>query len=227
MTGKTALRAVWQAEITLDRRPGAGGEQAGRVPLVQGRLAGARPHPLHRRLARAGPGDGVLRAGAGARAAPRAVRPADRRLPARAGQAGPDARRDHLDAADVLAAVEARRRRPDDRGDGLAGQDEPRGEGPGDRRRRPRHPRRRRHPAGQPRGPAPRRHGGDLHLRGHRLGAGADRRPGDHRPVGDQRPQPDAADRRDRRWPPGRCEACATACAPASAGAGQRLAPRR
>ena len=33
--------------------------------------------------------------GAGARPAPRAVRPADRRLPARAGQAGADARRDH------------------------------------------------------------------------------------------------------------------------------------
>ena len=32
MTGKTALRAVWQAEITLDRRPGAGGEPAAELP---------------------------------------------------------------------------------------------------------------------------------------------------------------------------------------------------
>ena len=195
MTGKTALRAVWQAEITLDDVRVPAENKLANCHSFKDVSAGARPHPVHRRLAGAGPGDRLLRARAGARPAARAVRPADRRLPAGAGQAGPDARRDHLDAADVLAAVEAGRRRPDDRGDGLAGQDEPRREGPGDRRRRPRHPRRRRDPARQPRGPAPRRHGGDLHLRGHRLGAGADRRPGDHRPLGDQRPQAGPAER--------------------------------
>ena len=37
--------------------------------------------------------------------------------------------------------------------------------------------------------PAPRRHGGDLHVRGHRPGAGAHRRPAHHRVLGDQRPE--------------------------------------
>ena len=87
-------------------------------------VRGARPHPVHRRVAGSGRRAGGLRAGAGAHPAARAVRPADRRLPAGAGEAGPDAGRDHHDAADVLAAVDAGRPGPDDRGDGLAGQDE-------------------------------------------------------------------------------------------------------
>src|SRR3712207_7839165 len=49
---------------------------------LQGRLEGARPHPLHRRLAGARAGHRLLRAGAGTRAAPGAVRLTDRRLPA-------------------------------------------------------------------------------------------------------------------------------------------------
>ena len=52
--------------------------------------------------------------------------------------------------------------------------------------RRARHPRRQRHPAREPRRPPPRRHGGDLHLRGHRLDPVADRRPRDHGLAGDR-----------------------------------------
>ena len=48
-------------------------------------------------------------------------------------------------------------------------------------RRRPRPARRQRHRARLPRRPAPVRHRGDRHLRGHRHGAGADRRPRHHR----------------------------------------------
>ena len=53
--------------------------------------------------------------------------------------------------------------------------------GPAGLRDGPGHPGRQRDPARPPRGPPPRRHRGRLHLRGHRLGAVADRRPRDHR----------------------------------------------
>ena len=53
--------------------------------------------------------------------------------------------------------------------------------GPAGVRDGPGHPGRQRDPAGEPRGPAPRRHGGGLHLRGHRHRAVVDRRPGHHR----------------------------------------------
>ena len=95
MTGKTALRAVWQAEITLtDVRVPAENKLAECHSFkdVSKVLDRTRYTVAWRAL---GPGDGVLRAGAGPRPAARAVRPADRRLPARAGQARPDARRDH------------------------------------------------------------------------------------------------------------------------------------
>ena len=101
--GKASLRAVWQADITLDdvrvpvenRLPGASSfKDTGRVladnpqPV---RLGGARAR--HRRL----------RCGADLRQAARPVRPAARELPDRPGAAGEDAGRAHRHAA-VLPA---------------------------------------------------------------------------------------------------------------------------
>ena len=167
------------------RRPRAGREQAPRLPQLPRRRRRARAHPLHGRLARARHGARRLRGRARVREAARAVRQADRQLPARAGQAEPDAGRDHRDAAAVPAALRARRGRPPDRGHGVAGEDESRRQGARDRRHGARHPRRQRDPAGEPRRPPARRHGGDLHLRGHRLDPVADRGPRDHGPQRD------------------------------------------
>ena len=53
--GKVSLRSVWQAEITLDERAGAGREPAARGALVQGHHPGPGHHPEHLRLGGAGP----------------------------------------------------------------------------------------------------------------------------------------------------------------------------
>ncbi len=66
------------------------------------------------------------------------------------------------------------------------GQDEPRRQGARDRRDGARHPRRQRDPVGEPRRAPARRHGGDLHLRGHRQHPVADRGPRDHGPERDK-----------------------------------------
>ena len=91
ITGKTRLRAVWQAEITLDgvRVPAeAGCRAAVRSADVAPR---ADPHALHRGLAGARRRARRLRGGAGLRQGARAVRAAAGLLPARAGQAEPHA----------------------------------------------------------------------------------------------------------------------------------------
>ena len=129
MTGKTALRAVWQAEITLD---GVRVPAANRLPGCQRferRRAGADRHPLHRRLAGARRRARRLRARAGLRAEREqfgqpiaAYQLVQDKLSRMAG-------RDHGDAAAVPAAERAAERRAADRGDGVAGEDEPRGEG--------------------------------------------------------------------------------------------------
>ena len=199
MTGKTALRAVWQADIELD---GARVPDANKLPGcrnfrdVAGVLCRTRYTVAWRAL---GMAHRRVRGRAGLRAAARAVRQADRELPARAGQAQPHAGRDHRDAAALPAALRARRGRPPDRGDGVAGQDESRRQGTRDRRHGARHPRRQRHPAREPRRPPARRHGGHLHLRGHRLDPVADRGPRDHGP---QRDTSAAAPLRERRRGP-------------------------
>ena len=185
ITGKTSLRAVWQADITLD---GVRVPEANRLPGCEtfadvGRvLTRTRQGVAWRAL-------GVAVAAYEAAVAYAAERQSFGRpiasYPARAGQAEPDARRDHGDAAAVPARRPTGRRRPADRGDGVAGQDEPRREGAHGRRRRARHPRRQRHPARQPCRAPPRRHGGRLHLRGHRQHPVADRRARDHGRLGD------------------------------------------
>ena len=53
MTGKTALRAVWQADIELDGVRVPRGEQAARLPQLPRCRRGALAHALHGRLARA------------------------------------------------------------------------------------------------------------------------------------------------------------------------------
>ena len=83
-----------------------------RVP-AENRLPGCRTfrdvarradaHALHGRVARARAGARRLRGGAGLREGARAVRPPDRHLPARPGQAQPHAGRDHRDAAALPA----------------------------------------------------------------------------------------------------------------------------
>ena len=97
------------------RRARAGREQAPgcrNFRDVAGVLARTRYTVAWRAL---GHGARRLRGGARVREAARAVRQADRELPARAGQAQPHAGRDHRDAAAVPAALRARRRRPPDR----------------------------------------------------------------------------------------------------------------
>ena len=69
--------------------------------------------------------------------------------------------------------------------DGVAGEDEPRPQGPPDLPGRPRHPRRQRPAAGEPRGPPPHRHGGGAHLRGHRQHPVAAGGPRHHRHLRD------------------------------------------
>ena len=82
-----------------DRRPRPGGEQARGRAHVSGR--DARPGPDARRggVGVRGPRDGRRGGGRGLRRGALTVRAADRRLPARPGQAGDDGRRDHGDAA--------------------------------------------------------------------------------------------------------------------------------
>ncbi len=104
MTGKTALRAVWQADIVVGGRARARGEQAAGLSQFPRRRGCFESHPLHGRVAGAGDGFGRLRGGAGLRAGARAVRQPDRLLPARPGQTLADARGDHRDAALVPAA---------------------------------------------------------------------------------------------------------------------------
>ena len=103
ITGKTSLRAVWQAEIALDGVRVPADEPAAGLPLVPRRRARADPHALHRGLARARRRARRLRGGAGLRQAARAVRPPAGLLPARAGQAQPHGGRDHRHAAAVPA----------------------------------------------------------------------------------------------------------------------------
>ena len=110
MTGKTALRAVWQADIELtgvrvpaeNKLPGCRNFRD-----VAGVLARTRYTVAWRAL---GMALGAYEVARRVREAARAVRQADRELPARAGQAQPDAGRDHRDAAAVPAALRARRR---------------------------------------------------------------------------------------------------------------------
>ena len=73
-----------------------------------------------------------------------------------------------------------------DRADGLAGQAEPRPQGPPDLPGCPRHPRRQRPAAGKPHRPPPHRHGGRAHLRGHRQHPVTAHRPRHHRHLGNQ-----------------------------------------
>ena len=142
MTGKTALRAVWQAEITLTDV---------RVP-AENRLANCHSFKdVSQVLDRTRYTVAWRALGLATASYELALAHALRREQFGQPIAGFQLVQDKLarmlaeitvDAADVLAAVEAGRRRPDDGGDGVAGQDEPRREGAGDRRRRPRHPRR-------------------------------------------------------------------------------------
>jgi glutaryl-CoA dehydrogenase len=104
ITGKIGKRAVWQADMVLRRS----------------------------RLGVAGPRHRGLRDRAGVRAAAGAVRQADRHFPAGPEQAGEHARGDHLDAAVLLPHGPAPGAGTDDRPDGVAGEDEPRAEGPPD-----------------------------------------------------------------------------------------------
>ena len=142
MTGKTALRAVWQADIELD---GVRVPAENKLPGcrnfrdVAGVLSRTRYTVAWRALGMAlGAYEAAL---AYAKQREQFGKPIAA-LPARAGQAQPHAGRDHRDAAALPAALRARRRRPPDRRDGVAGQDEPRRQGARDRRHGARHPRR-------------------------------------------------------------------------------------
>ena len=88
------------------------------------------------------------------------------------------------DAAVLLPDGAAAGAGPVDRADGVAGEDEPRPQGAPDLPGRPRHPRRQRAAAGEPRRPPPHRHGGGAHLRGHRQHPGTARRPRHHGDLG-------------------------------------------
>ena len=179
--GKGSLRAVWQAEIELDelrvpaenKLPGA--ESFRNTAAV---LASTRVSCAWAALGHAVAGYDAALTYAQRRAA---VRQAAGQLPARAEPAGEDAGQGHRDAAVLPAAGRpgtGRRRRPDA---GRAGQGAQHQHGPRGARRGPGPAGRQRHPARLPRDPAHDRHRVHPHLRGHRVHADADRRPGHHR----------------------------------------------
>jgi polyhydroxyalkanoate synthase subunit PhaC len=178
--GKRSLRAVWQAEITLNdlrvpaenRLPGA---------QLQGHRPGARRHPQRGGLGRARPCHRRVRGRHGVLRSAAAVRQTAGELPDRAGEAGRNARRDLLYAAVLPAPGPAHRGGPADRHDRRDRQDEQHPQGPPGHRRGPRPARRQRHPAGLPRHPAHGRHRGDPHLRGDRDHPDPHRRQRHHR----------------------------------------------
>ncbi len=103
ITGKVAKRASWQADLTLrDVRVPAENRLEAAVEL-RGCGAGARRRAARHRLGRPRPRRRRLRGGGRVHARARAVRIADRRLPAHPVPAGEDARRDHRHAPDLHA----------------------------------------------------------------------------------------------------------------------------
>ncbi len=182
MTGKTALRAVWQADITMtDVRVPAENRLPGcrNFRDVAGVLSRTRYTVAWRALGMA--------LGAYEAALAYAKEREQFGKPIAAYQLVQDKLSRML--AEITAmqllclqALRARGGRPPHRRHGLPGQDEPCREGARDRRHGPRHPRRQRHPAREPRRPPARRHGGHLHLRGDRLHPVPDRGPRDHGP---------------------------------------------
>ena len=168
ITGKTSLRAVWQAEIELD---------GVRVP-AENRLPGCRSFRDVARVLTLTRYTVAWRAlGVALAAYEAALAYAKEREQFGRPIASFQLVQDKLSRmlAEITAMQllclrlsRARGRRAPDPRHGVAGEDEPRGQGARDRRRRARHPRRQRDPARAPRRPPPRRHGGGLHLRGHR-----------------------------------------------------------
>ncbi len=187
MTGKTALRAVWQADIELDdvrvpaenRLPGCRNFRD-----VAGVLTRTRYTVAWRALGMAlGAYEAAL---AYAKEREQFGKPIAS-LPARAGQAQPHARPRSRRCS--CCACGSRELAGDGRlTAGMASLAKMNHAAKAREivGRRARHPRRQRHPAREPRRPPSRRHGGDLHLRGHRQHPVADRRPRDHRRAGDR-----------------------------------------
>ena len=165
-----ALRAVWQAEIALD---GVRVPAENRLPglsTVPRRRARADPHALHGRLARARARAGRLRGGAALR----------RRAPTSSASRSPSFQLVQDKLSRMVAEITAMQllclrlselagRRAADAGMASLAKMNHAAKARADRGRRARHPRRQRDPARAPRRPPPRRHGGRLHLRGHRL----------------------------------------------------------
>ncbi len=189
MTGKTALRAVWQADITLD---GVRVPDANRLPGCERfarRRAGPDRHALHGRLARARRRARRLRARAGLRVGARAVRPA-RSSPTSSSRTSSAGWRPRSRPCSSSACASARSQEEGRLTSAMASLAKMNHAAKARQvvGRRPRHPRRERDPAREPRRAPPRRHGGGLHVRGDRLDPVADRRPGAHRGVGDRAP---------------------------------------
>ena len=179
--GKGSLRAIWQAEITLDRPAGARIEPVARREQLQGRRGRAGRHPQHRRLGRARARDRRLRHRRGLRPAAHPVRQTADRVPDRPAAAGPDARRGQFHAAVLPATGAAAGTGRAHRHHRRAGQDEQHPQGPRGHRREPGPVGRQRDSAGLPRDTAHGRHRGAAHLRGHRDHPNPDRRTGHHR----------------------------------------------
>ncbi|CAA9283676.1 MAG: Glutaryl-CoA dehydrogenase, partial [uncultured Actinomycetospora sp.] len=153
-----------------------------RLGHVRRRGRGPAAHAGQRVVGRGRHADGGLRARPVLRPAARAVRPADRRLPAHAGAARADAGQRHRLAGHGRAQRPAPRR-----GQGLrralrAREGVLREPDARDRRVGPPAGGRQRRRAGQRRGAVLRRRGGAVLLRGHARDEHADRREADHRP---------------------------------------------
>ena len=181
--GKGSLRAVWQAEITLDRRAGARDEPAARREQLQGHRRGCSPAPgTPSPGPRSGHATAAYEIAAAYCTAAHPVRQAAGQLPDRAGAARQDARRGVLDAA-VLPATRpaaSRRARSPTPSPRIAKMNNTRkarevvAEAPGPARRQ-------RDPARLPRHTAHGRHRGAAHLRRHRDHPDPHRRKGYHR----------------------------------------------